>query len=165
MYDTSFIYALFFVFLLYVASIDESLINMPKITTKEFLNSLRFAEKAVSRERHRRLVAADLTSAQAQILMILNVEKPLSLNELAEALPTDAPPSRVVSTLVDRKLVVRHDKPEDRRHVELALTAAGKKKVSDIRRIEQALNRWATKRLQRMPVASAEKALRALAAN
>ncbi len=135
---------------------------MKKNATRSLLEALQVAEKAVSRERHRRLAAAGLTPAQAQILTTLHAQNPLSLNELADALPTDAPPSRVVSTLVDRNLLSRHDKPNDRRQVELGLSPLGKKKVMEIRRIEQALTRWATKRLQRMPIKSAQKTLAAL---
>lgn len=135
---------------------------MPTNTTKNLLETLQIAEKAVSRERYQRLSMIGLTTAQAQILGTLQKLGSLSLNDLSDQLPTDAPPSRVVSTLVDRKLVMRRDQASDRRHVELTLSARGKKKIAEIRRVDQAVNRWATRKLQRMPVKSAQKALAAL---
>lgn len=135
---------------------------MIKHSTREFLEVLRLAEKSVARERAQRLSAIGLTAAQSHIVTTLQRLGPLSLNELNAALPTDTPPSRVVSTLVDRKLVTRRDQAHDRRHVELALSVRGKKKVAEIRRVEQALTRWAGRLLQGMPIKSAQKALVAL---
>lgn len=135
---------------------------MRKCSTSEFLEALKIAEKAVSRERHQRLSAIGLTAAQAQILNILQRKGPLSLNDLNEELPTDVPPSRVVSTLVDSKLVTRRDQVRDRRLIELAISAQGKKKFDQVRRIDQAVNRWAARRLVRMPTHSAHKVLTAL---
>lgn len=135
---------------------------MKKIRTAEFLEALKIAEKAVFRERHQRLSAIGLTAAQAQILNILQHKGPLSLNDLNEELPTDVPPSRVVSTLVDSKLVTRRDQVRDRRLVELGISAQGKKKYEQVRRIDQAVNRWAARRLVGMPTLSAHKVLTAL---
>jgi len=130
--------------------------------TKSLLETLQIAEKAVSRERNRRLTAIGLTVAQAQILTTLQSLGSLSLSALSDELPTDAPPSRVVSALVRRKLVTRRDQASDRRNVEIALSVSGRKKIREIRRIDQAVNRWATRKLQRMPIKSAQKALAAL---
>jgi len=136
---------------------------MTKFSTKDFLDVLQLAEKSVARERAQRLSAIGLTAAQSHILSNLQRLGPLSLNELNAAPPTDTPPSRVVSTLVDRKLVTRRDQSQDRRHVELALSVRGKKKVAEIRRVEHAVIRWASKKLTRQPMSSAHKALLALA--
>lgn len=136
---------------------------MSNNTTKDLLETLRLAEKAVSRERYKRLAIIELTASQAQILSTLHKLGPLSLNNLSDELPTEAPPSRVVSTLVDRKLVTRRDQASDRRHVELALSAPGRKKIAEIRQIDLAVNRWARRKLGRLPVKSVQKVLVALA--
>ncbi len=150
-----------------VLSIENTLIDasltMIKITTRDFLETLQMAEKTVTRERAQRLSAIGLTAAQSHILSTLQRLGPMSLNELNAALPTDTPPSRVVSTLVDRKLVTRRDQVDDRRHVELGLTTRGKKKLVEIRRVEQAIQRWAGKKLKKLPLRSTQKALIALA--
>lgn len=135
---------------------------MSSSSAKDLLESLQLAEKSVSRERHRRLSTIGLTTAQAQILTTLHRLGPMSLNDLNEKLPTDAPPSRVVSTLVDRRWVTRRDQANDRRHVELAVPARGQKKVAEIRRVDRAVQRWAARKLERMPIKSAQKALVAL---
>lgn len=135
---------------------------MSTSSTNDLLAVLQLAEKSVSRERNQRLSAIGLTSAQAQILSTLHVTGPIGLNELNQRLPTDTPPSRVVSTLVDRRLVTRRDKASDRRHVSLALSALGKRKIAEIRRVDRTVQHWADRRLKRMPVKSAEKALIAL---
>lgn len=130
--------------------------------TDDLIHTLQLAEKSVARERNVRLTAIGLTSAQAQILTVLHRQGPMSLNELNGELPTDVPPSRVVSALVQRRFVTRRDQANDRRHVELALSKLGKKKFLEVRRVERALRRWVSRKLQRMPVAAANKALRAL---
>jgi MarR family transcriptional regulator, organic hydroperoxide resistance regulator len=135
---------------------------MTPSAASQFLQAIQLAEKAVSRERYRRLAAMDLTIAQAQILLILKTQEPLSLNDLASELLTDTPPSRVVSALVDRGWVSRKDQSNDRRRVELSLTTSGAEKIADIRRTNQAINRWAAKRLKGMPVVAASKSLSAL---
>ncbi len=128
----------------------------------EFLETLRNADRAVARERQRRLTAIDLTEAQAHILLVISNNAEINLSDLSDALHTDTPPSRVVSALVSRRLVSRRDRAEDRRHVALSLTKAGKKKVEAARRVESGLTRWAQKRLKKAPIATAHKALAAL---
>ena len=132
------------------------------MTTTSFLDALRAADRTVARERQQRLAAIDLTEAQAHILRVIADNAAINLNDLSEALPTDAPPSRVVSALVSRRLVSRRDKADDRRHVELTLTKAGRKKADAVRRVEASVARWAQRRLKQAPLASAQKALTAL---
>ena len=73
------------------------------------------------------LAAFDLTEAQAQILMVVADQSAINLNALSDALPTDAPPSRVVSSLVLRRLLTRKENAQDRRQIALSLTKAGTK--------------------------------------
>ena len=136
---------------------------MKKPSTHTLLQALQVAERSVARERTKRLANIDLTSAQAQILATLQQTGPISLNNLASQLLTDTPPSRVVSTLVNRQLVKRRDQASDRRYVDLELSARGKQKTVEIRRVEQAIQRWAKRKLTRMPIQAAHKALIALA--
>lgn len=134
--------------------------------TKRLLAALQNAERSVARERRHRLAAAGLNLAQAQILEVLaRRDGHPNLNELTAELGVDAPPSRVVSGLVSRGLVQRKDRRGgDRRQIELRLTARGRQKLRQVRRVDQAVSRWATRRLKRLPVKGAEKVLTALAA-
>src|SRR3954451_2592105 len=70
----------------------------------------------------------DLASAQARALHELDLERPISMRELAERLRSD--PSNVtglIDRLEARGLVERRPDPKDRRVKGLALTSAGAK--------------------------------------
>lgn len=95
---------------------------------KRVLNALRQLVRALrlfDREAQSRY---GLTAAQIYVLHTLqSSEDPLSLNELAERTATDqSSASVVVQKLVDSDLVTRSPRREDRRQVELRLTARGR---------------------------------------
>jgi DNA-binding MarR family transcriptional regulator len=88
--------------------------------------------KAVSRELERLVTDAmqplGLTGIQADALIVIGQTEPVSLKDLGELLIAEAGhPSRLVDRLVEAGLVVRRTAGEDRRRVELALTARGRR--------------------------------------
>ena len=73
---------------------------------------------------HRR---ADLSVPQFRMLAFLNRNEGASLSGLAEFIGLTLPSaSKMVDTLVTRKLVARKPCPNDRRRIKLALTAQGR---------------------------------------
>lgn len=69
-----------------------------------------------------------LSAAQMFVLHVLRGEPGLSLNELADRTVTDqSSVSVVVRKLHEKKLVVKRTAKEDRRRVEVSLTAAGRR--------------------------------------
>ena len=80
------------------------------------------------------MATVNLTSSQAMAIRILAEQSPLSLKALGEALPTDTPPSRLVSGLVEKRLVSRAE-DTDRRQVVLTLTVKGNKQVAAIKEL------------------------------
>ena len=87
--------------------------------------------KAGQRELERRTNDAmrplGLTGAQADALIVIGQAGPLSLKALGDLLIAEAGhPSRLVDRLVEAGLVKRRAANDDRRRVELSLTAAGR---------------------------------------
>lgn len=96
------------------------------------LFELALGMKAVSRELERLVNDAmqplGLTGIQADALVVIGQTEPVSLKDLGELLIAEAGhPSRLVDRLVDAGLVERRTAGEDRRRVELALTARGRR--------------------------------------
>jgi DNA-binding MarR family transcriptional regulator len=93
--------------------------------------------KAIQRELERRTNEAveplGITAAQADALVVIGQAEPLSLKDLGDLLIAEAGhPSRLVDRLVDAGLVERLASSEDRRRVELSLTAPGRRLVKRI---------------------------------
>jgi MarR family transcriptional regulator, organic hydroperoxide resistance regulator len=96
------------------------------------LLELALSVKAGQRELERRTNDAmrplGITAAQADALTVIGLAEPLSLKELGELLIAEGGhPSRLVDRLVDAGLVERATAGEDRRRVELSLTAEGRR--------------------------------------
>ena len=107
------------------------------------IEELRYLILAAQREGDRQLSAAleplGLTTSQAEVLRVLYDYAPLSLLELGERLVCETgSPSRLVNTLVEKRLVERKASDIDRRRVTLSLTAAGKALAEQVMAIEQA---------------------------
>lgn len=113
---------------------------------KETITQLDAVSRQIQKEWGKRLATVNLTSSQAMAIRILAEQSPLSLKALGEALPMDTPPSRLVSGLVEKRLVSRAE-DTDRRQVVLTLTVKGNKQVAAIKRCDTALARWLAKRL------------------
>jgi DNA-binding MarR family transcriptional regulator len=110
-------------------------------TAEEF----RYAILALQREGNRGLIAAlrplGVTSAQAEVIRVLDQYEPLTLGALGELLicETGTGPSRLVDRLVTQGAVLREVGASDRRSVTLQLTPSGRELSAAIARIEDAL--------------------------
>src|SRR5688500_2753385 len=90
--------------------------------------SIKAARRELERRQNEAMRPLGLTAAQADALVVIGQAGPLSLNELGELLIAEAGhPSRLVDRLVEAGLVERRPATDDRRRVELTLTARGRK--------------------------------------
>ncbi|HYH09479.1 MAG TPA: MarR family transcriptional regulator [Thermoanaerobaculia bacterium] len=95
--------------------------------SKRILNSIRQLVRALRLFDREAQQKYGISAAQMFVLHALSEENVLSLNELAERTATDqSSASVVVQRLVDAGYVSRVQKKEDRRRVELRLTARGR---------------------------------------
>lgn len=85
-----------------------------------------------------RLRPLNLTTAQAEVIRVLDDNQPMTIGDLGGMLvcETGSNPSRLVDRLVSTGLVRRQPAPDDRRRVTLTLTDAGEKAAADVRDIE-----------------------------
>lgn len=85
-----------------------------------------------------RLRPLNLTTAQAEVIRVLDDNQPMTIGDLGGMLvcETGSNPSRLVDRLVSTGLVQRQPAPDDRRRVTLTLTDAGEKAAADVRDIE-----------------------------
>lgn len=96
------------------------------------LYELALSVKAVQRELERVTNEAmrplGLTAAQADAVFVIGQAGPLSLRDLGELLIAESGhPSRLVDRLVEAGLVERRPAEDDRRRIELSLTAKGRR--------------------------------------
>jgi DNA-binding MarR family transcriptional regulator len=107
---------------------------------------LRYLILALQREGNRLLAAGlrplGLTPSQAETLRVLADYQPLTLTGLGELLvcETGDNPSRLVDRLVKLGLIRRTVDPGDRRHVNLTLTAAGRRRAGEVATVEAELH-------------------------
>jgi DNA-binding MarR family transcriptional regulator len=81
----------------------------------------------------------ELTLSQFRTLTFLYRHEDASLSELAEHIGSKLPTmSKTVENLVERKMVIRSDSPQNRRQIRLKLSAAGLKELSRTRASVQA---------------------------
>ena len=100
--------------------------------------------KAAQREADRRandaLHPLGITTAQAEVLWVLERAEPLSLGELGDLLIAEGGhPSRLVDRMVQAGYVKRQDSPGDRRRLEVSLTAEGKSLARQVAKIKASL--------------------------
>jgi len=106
---------------------------------------IRYLVLAAQREGNRRLTgelrAIGLTPSQSEVLRILGDHAPLTLTGLGALLVCESGtnPSRLVDRLVGAGLVERVVADDDRRHVTLSLTAAGRESEAAVRVVEDRL--------------------------
>lgn len=94
---------------------------------KRILNAVRRLVRALRLFDREAQTKHGMSAAQVFVLHTLSEEEVLSLNELAERTATDqSSASVVVQRLVDGGFVTRTAKREDRRHLELRITAKGR---------------------------------------
>jgi DNA-binding MarR family transcriptional regulator len=93
----------------------------------EFALALKAIQRAIERQMNEAMRPLGLTAAQADALLVIGQTEPVSLKDLGELLIAEAGhPSRLVDRLVAAGLVERHIAGDDRRRVELSLTADGR---------------------------------------
>jgi MarR family transcriptional regulator, organic hydroperoxide resistance regulator len=106
---------------------------------------IRYLVLAAQREGNRRLTrelrAIGLTPSQSEVVRILGDHAPLSLTGLGQLLVCESGknPSRLVDRLVGAGLVERATAHDDRRHVTLSLTGAGRVAEAAVRDVEERL--------------------------
>ena len=94
---------------------------------KRILNSIRQLVRALRLFDREAQAKHGISAAQMFVLHVLGEQDALSLNDVAERTATDqSSASVVVQRLVDAGYVTRTPKKEDRRHVELNITARGR---------------------------------------
>ncbi len=108
------------------------------------LDELGLLVKAVQREAERRANEAlqpfGITSAQAEVLWVLERAEPLSLGELGDLLIAEGGhPSRLVERLVQAGYVKRQTSTDDRRRLEVSLTPQGKLLARQVSQIKASL--------------------------
>jgi DNA-binding MarR family transcriptional regulator len=113
---------------------------------------LRFLILGAQREGNRLLAdqfaPLGLTPSQAEVLRRLAEAEPLSLIALGGLLVCETgSPSRLVNTLVKKKLVERAENAGDRRQVSLRLTPEGRLMATRVAQVEDRLHGWMRERL------------------
>ncbi len=122
------------------------------------LDELGLLVKAVQREADRRaneaLQPLGITSAQAEVLWVLERAEPLSLGELGDLLIAEGGhPSRLVERLVQAGYVQRQNSTDDRRRLEVSLTVQGKLLARQVSQIKTSLLDQAHLLLERHDIA------------
>jgi MarR family transcriptional regulator, organic hydroperoxide resistance regulator len=134
----------------------------------EPVEELRYLILGAQREGARALAEllrhAGLTAAQGEVIAVLHkAKRPLTLREIGERLVCETgSPSRLVASLVDAGLLQRRERLDDRRAVELSLTAQGAAAAKRVRSAESALHEWLADALGDRDTAAAIRALRKL---
>ncbi len=95
----------------------------------------------------------DLSTAQAEVLRVLQEFQPISLRELGKLLVCEhGSPSRLVDGLVKAGLVSRSQSQQDGRSVTLTLTELGKARAEQVAAIEAVLDQQIMELIEGMPV-------------
>jgi DNA-binding MarR family transcriptional regulator len=120
----------------------------PADETDEFVTALLTASRVLVAVAARSLAEHNesVTITQFRTLVVLGNQPNLSLNQLADQLGVNASTAmRMINRLLKAELVTRHDNPDDRREIVLALTAAGREIVDTVtRRRRDEINRIVT---------------------
>jgi MarR family transcriptional regulator, organic hydroperoxide resistance regulator len=94
----------------------------------EFALSVKAVERELGHWINEAMRPLGITAAQADALVVIGSAEPVSLKDLGDLLIAEAGhPSRLVDRLVAAGLVAREPAPDDRRRVELRLTAKGRR--------------------------------------
>jgi DNA-binding MarR family transcriptional regulator len=90
--------------------------------------TVKAAQRALEQVTNEAMKPLGVTGPQADAITVIGQAGPLSLKELGDLLIAEAGhPSRLVDRLVDAGLVERRTAEDDRRRVELLLTAKGRR--------------------------------------
>jgi len=134
----------------------------------EPIEELRYLVLGAQREGARMLAELlqpiGLTAAQAEVIAVLrDAGRPLTLRELGDRLVCETgSPSRLVASVVAGGLVERRERRDDRRAIELSLTAAGARSARQVTEVERRLYDALGADLREREVAAIVRALRKL---
>jgi MarR family transcriptional regulator, organic hydroperoxide resistance regulator len=94
----------------------------------EFALSVKAVQRELERWTNEAMRPLGITAAQGDALVVIGQAEPISLKDLGDLLIAEAGhPSRLVDRLVEAGLVERRAAGDDRRRVELSLTAKGRR--------------------------------------
>jgi MarR family transcriptional regulator, organic hydroperoxide resistance regulator len=100
----------------------------------ELAMSIKAGHREIQRVLNEAMQPFGLTAPQAEALRVIGEAEPLSLKELGGLLIAEAGhPSRLVDRLVEAGLVERRAAGDDRRRVDLSLTAKGRRLEKRVR--------------------------------
>jgi MarR family transcriptional regulator, organic hydroperoxide resistance regulator len=129
----------------------------------QFAQALKAAHREVERRANDAMRPLGITGAQAEALVVIGAEQPLGLRELGERIVAESGhPSRLVDRLVDAGLVERRIPSQNRRRVELSLTARGAALLPGIAEAQRSVLVWGEEALTGHDLACATAALHAV---
>ena len=106
----------------------------------EFALLVKAAQREFERASNELMKPLGLTGPQADALVVIGQAEPVALKDLGGLLIAEAGhPSRLVDRLVEGGLVERRTAADDRRRVELRLTAAGRRLAKRVTKAREAL--------------------------
>lgn len=106
----------------------------------EFALLVKAAQREFERASNELMKPLGLTGPQADALVVIGQAEPIALKDLGGLLIAEAGhPSRLVDRLVEGGLVERRTAADDRRRVELRLTAAGRRLAKRVTKAREAL--------------------------
>jgi MarR family transcriptional regulator, organic hydroperoxide resistance regulator len=101
----------------------------------EFALSVKAVQRELEHWINEAMRPLGITAAQADALVVIGSAEPISLKDLGDLLIAEAGhPSRLVDRLVEAGLVARKPAADDRRRVELSLTARGRRLAQRVER-------------------------------
>ncbi|MFC4013669.1 MarR family winged helix-turn-helix transcriptional regulator [Nonomuraea purpurea] len=109
----------------------------------EFVLAVKAAHREINRRFSEALKPLGITVVQAEAILILADDQPLTLGELGSRLIAETGnPSRLADRLHTAGLVHRRPSLNDRRHVELTLTRHGREMATRIQQARRPLLDW-----------------------
>ena len=109
------------------------------------------------------LLDVGVSMAQVKVLHLVGTERELHMSDIVHALGVSVSTvSEVVERLVERGYVTRHDDPQDRRQVVVALTDAGRDLLTRFRDLNGDLIRELLARLRPADLAAIDRGVTAL---
>jgi MarR family transcriptional regulator, organic hydroperoxide resistance regulator len=104
----------------------------------EFVMLVKAGHRVLERQINEAMRPLGLTGPQAEAITVIGEAEPLSLSELGGLLIAEAGhPSRLVDRLVAAGLVGRRAADDDRRRIELSLTAQGRRVEKQVRALRE----------------------------
>jgi MarR family transcriptional regulator, organic hydroperoxide resistance regulator len=129
----------------------------------EFALCVKALQRELERGSNELMKPLGVTGPQADALVVIGQAEPIALKDLGRLLLAEAGhPSRLVDRLVEAGLVERRTAEDDRRRVELKLTAAGGRLARRVEKARQELFNASRSHVDEKRVAAATDLLRQL---